>query len=109
MQQRQPPRIKVAMMCKIIAAIRIRNINPEPSVLHPCVYAQVYSADEAFVTGTFAGLIPVREVDGRIIGDGRRGGMTAALQQAYMLLMEREAAGGRGQEAAARQRESQDY
>ena len=30
----------------------------------------VYDADEAFVTGTFAGLIPVRDVDGRTIGDG---------------------------------------
>lgn len=29
----------------------------------------VYGADEAFVTGTFAGLAPVREVDGRIICD----------------------------------------
>lgn len=28
----------------------------------------VYSADEAFVTGTYAGLVPVREIDGRIIG-----------------------------------------
>ena len=32
----------------------------------------VYGADEAFVTGTFAGLVPVREVDGRVIGDGER-------------------------------------
>jgi branched-chain amino acid aminotransferase len=31
---------------------------------------QVYGADEAFVTGTFAGLVPVREVDGRVIGTG---------------------------------------
>ena len=30
----------------------------------------VYGADEAFVTGTFAGIVPVREVDGRMIGDG---------------------------------------
>ena len=30
--------------------------------------AEVYSADEAFVTGTFAGVTPVREVDGRAIG-----------------------------------------
>jgi branched-chain amino acid aminotransferase len=29
----------------------------------------VYGADEAFVTGTFAGIVPVREVDGRVIGD----------------------------------------
>ena len=27
----------------------------------------VYSADEAFITGTFAGVTPVREVDGRLI------------------------------------------
>ncbi len=30
----------------------------------------VYGADEAFVTGTFAGLVPVRSVDGRTIGEG---------------------------------------
>ncbi len=30
----------------------------------------VYNAEEAFVTGTFAGLVPVTEVDGRILGDG---------------------------------------
>ena len=29
----------------------------------------VYDADEAFVTGTFAGLVPVNRVDGRVIGD----------------------------------------
>ena len=29
----------------------------------------VYGADEAFVTGTFAGVVPVREVDGRRIGE----------------------------------------
>jgi branched-chain amino acid aminotransferase len=32
----------------------------------------VYAADEAFVTGTFAGLVPVRQVDGRDIGTGER-------------------------------------
>ncbi len=43
----------------------------------------VYNADESFVTGTFAGLQPVREVDGRQIGDGRRGPVVASLQAAY--------------------------
>ena len=40
----------------------------------------VYSADEAFVTGTFAGVVPVRTVDGRTIGTGaaRPGGRAAA-------------------------------
>jgi len=44
---------------------------------------EVYSADEAFVTGTFAGLIPVRSVDGRSLGDGGRGRITEHLQRIY--------------------------
>jgi branched-chain amino acid aminotransferase len=43
----------------------------------------VYSADEAFVTGTFAGLVPVHTVDGRRIGTGRRGPMVERLQALY--------------------------
>jgi branched-chain amino acid aminotransferase len=46
----------------------------------------VYGADEAFVTGTFAGLVPVRKVDGRTIGHplGRTAlSMTTRLQQLY--------------------------
>ncbi|MEM8982967.1 MAG: aminotransferase class IV [Pseudomonadota bacterium] len=39
--------------------------------------ADVYAADEAFVTGTFAGLVPVASVDGRVIGAGERPLMTA--------------------------------
>ena len=50
----------------------------------------VYGADEAFVTGTFAGLAPVREVDGRIIGSGKRGPMVEKLQQLYLRMLERE-------------------
>ena len=41
--------------------------------------ADVYSADEAFVTGTFAGLSAVASVDGRRIGDGERPVMTAMI------------------------------
>ncbi len=52
----------------------------------------VYGADEAFVTGTFAGLAPVREIDGRVIGDGERGPMVERLQQLYLQLLERECA-----------------
>ena len=50
----------------------------------------VYSANEAFVTGTFAGLAPVREIDGRIIGDGERGPMVEKLQQLYLNMLEQE-------------------
>ena len=57
--------------------------------------AQAYSADEAFVTGTLAGIVPVREIDGRAIGSGARGPLTARLQALYAALMDAEAAGGR--------------
>ena len=53
---------------------------------------QVYSADEAFCTGTFAGVVPVRAVDGRTIGDGRAGPMVARLQALYRGLVERDVA-----------------
>ena len=42
----------------------------------------VYDADEAFVTGTFGGLTPVREIDGRTIGDGNWE-MTRYLRERY--------------------------
>jgi branched-chain amino acid aminotransferase len=47
-----------------------------------------YSADEAFVTGTFGGLTPVFSIDGREIGtDARMGPVTAQLQAAYEALI----------------------
>ena len=52
---------------------------------------QAYSAEEAFVTGTFAGLTPVNEIDGRCIGEGKgRGEMIERLQQLYLQLIENE-------------------
>jgi len=44
---------------------------------------EVYIADEAFFTGTAAEVTPIREVDGRTIGSGKRGEMTRELQAAY--------------------------
>jgi branched-chain amino acid aminotransferase len=52
----------------------------------------VYSAREAFVTGTFAGVVPVRSVDGRTIGDGRRGRLVERLQALYRELLEADVA-----------------
>jgi branched-chain amino acid aminotransferase len=43
----------------------------------------VYSANEAFVTGTFAGVVPVHTVDGRTIGSGARGPLVERLQHLY--------------------------
>ena len=43
-----------------------------------------YGADEAFLTGTFGAQTPVAEIDGRQIGDGQMGPITARLRQLYM-------------------------
>ncbi len=43
----------------------------------------LYIADEAFMTGTAAEVVPVRSVDTRLIGEGRRGPVTRSLQQAF--------------------------
>jgi branched-chain amino acid aminotransferase len=48
---------------------------------------EVYIADEAFLTGTAAEVVPIREVDGRAIGDGRRGPVTTQLQARYFDLV----------------------
>jgi branched-chain amino acid aminotransferase len=53
----------------------------------------VYSAQEAFVTGTFAGVVPVRSVDGRTIGSGGRGPVVERLQAMYGDLVAADVAG----------------
>jgi branched-chain amino acid aminotransferase len=51
---------------------------------------EVYGAEEAFVTGTFAGIVPVREVDGRTLQC--RGPMVERLQQLYRERIDRDVA-----------------
>jgi len=46
--------------------------------------AQVYSADEAFVTGTLGGVTPVTKVDGRLIADGKAGKVTKEASDLYL-------------------------
>ena len=53
----------------------------------------VYGAEEAFTTGTFAGVVPVRSIDGRAISDGR-GPMVERLQGLYRALVEADVRGG---------------
>jgi branched-chain amino acid aminotransferase len=52
-------------------------------VERPIARAELYLADEAFLTGTAAELVPVREIDDHAIGAGTRGPITAAIQQAF--------------------------
>ncbi len=49
----------------------------------------VYGADEAFTTGTFAGVAPVGRIDGRVIGTGR-GPLVERLQRLYLERLERD-------------------
>ncbi len=44
---------------------------------------EIYIADEAFFTGTAAEVTPIKEVDGRKIGDGKRGKVTEKLQKIF--------------------------
>ena len=44
---------------------------------------EVYVADEAFFTGTAAEVVPIRELDNRAIGSGKRGPITEKLQSIY--------------------------
>ena len=52
-------------------------------------FEDVHSAEEAFVTGTFAGLTPVVSFDGSLIGRGERGPMCELLQNLYQDLVRR--------------------
>jgi len=61
---------------------------------------QLYIADEVFVCGTAAEVVPVREIDFRVIGAGGKGPITQALQDSYF-----ETVSGRG----ARSREWLDF
>jgi branched-chain amino acid aminotransferase len=45
--------------------------------------AELYLADEVFLTGTAAEVVPVREIDGHPVGEGRRGEITKLLQEAF--------------------------
>jgi branched-chain amino acid aminotransferase len=54
-----------------------------PCAEQPFTRHDVYVADEVFLTGTAAEMIPVVDVDGREIGDGRPGPMTALLTREF--------------------------
>ena len=51
---------------------------------------EAYSAEEAFLTGTFGAQTPVGEIDGRTIGDGYLGLITSKIQSFYKHLISRE-------------------
>src|SRR5262249_50275363 len=65
------------------SAIQIaRDLGYEVEVRALKLY-ELLSADEAFLTGTAIEITPIREVDGRAIGDGARGPITEAIQKGF--------------------------
>jgi protein-lysine N-methyltransferase EEF2KMT len=61
-----------------------------PTEVRRISLAEFHAAEEVFTTGTMGELTPVTRIDGRVIGEGVRGEITARLQEAYKKLPERE-------------------
>ena len=57
----------------------------------PLREAELFDLDEAFITSTTQGVMPVSEIDGRVIGNSRRGGITTELQTRFVQVELREA------------------
>jgi len=75
--------------------LQVCRENGIPSFEKSFSLTDVYGAEEAFVTGTFAGVVPVHTIDGRTIGDGKRGPMVERLQSLYKALVARDVAARR--------------
>ena len=68
------------------AVLELCDARDIPTEVGDYSTTQLYTADEAFVTGTMGGLTPVVSVDGRTIGSGEQGPVTARLVEAYAKL-----------------------
>ena len=65
------------------AVIRLAQDFGMPLVAKRITRYEVYVADEAFFTGTAAEVTPIRDLDNRVIGSGKRGPFTEKLQKAF--------------------------
>ena len=70
--------------------IDICHKNKIPIVEKNFSLVETYGASEAFVTGTFGAQTPVREIDGRVIGESDLGPITKKIQSLYKDLIVRE-------------------
>jgi branched-chain amino acid aminotransferase len=70
-------------------ALEVARSAGIPAIEKDFSLTDVYGADEAFVTGTFAGIVPVRKVDGRKLTC--RGPMVERLQKLYAERIDRDA------------------
>jgi branched-chain amino acid aminotransferase len=70
--------------------IELCRDNSIPVITRNFSLYDTYSADEAFVTGTFGAQIPVIDIDGRTIGNGRPGPVFKRIRELYADLVLRE-------------------
>ncbi|MCW0180980.1 aminotransferase class IV [Zavarzinia sp.] len=72
--------------------IDLARANNIPIELRHFTLSDVANADEAFVTGTFAGVTPATRLDGKLIGNGKPGPRTEAMATFYKRLRDAEGA-----------------
>ncbi|MHC1596260.1 MAG: branched-chain amino acid transaminase [Candidatus Syntropharchaeales archaeon] len=72
------------------SAIRIAEDLGYEVVVRNMTRGEVLIADEIFLTGTAAEVTPVREIDGVVIGDGKRGPVTEAIQKKFFRVVNAE-------------------
>ena len=65
------------------AVITIANDKGMKVIEQKFTRDELYVADEAFFTGTAAEITPIREVDDRKIGEGKRGPITETIQSTF--------------------------
>jgi branched-chain amino acid aminotransferase len=80
---RTPPLASVLEGITRATVIELAQAMGLPFEERPITRDELYIADELFLTGTAAEVTPIREVDRRTIGAGRRGPLTKRLQAAY--------------------------
>ena len=66
-----------------VAPVARRMAEVNEVISRPLTRDDIYIADEAFFTGTAAEVTPIRELDGRMIGGGKAGPVTKAIQKAF--------------------------
>jgi branched-chain amino acid aminotransferase len=81
-----PPTINNLKGITRAAAIELAERNGYSLIETNLGLFDLYTADEAFVTGTAAEIAPVTKVDGRLIGDGKPGPITRHLMQEFIKL-----------------------
>jgi branched-chain amino acid aminotransferase len=65
------------------SVVRIANDLGYRVSFDAMVRTDLYLADEAFLTGTAAEIVPIHSVDDRVVGDGKPGPVTKAIQSTY--------------------------